>query len=80
MAGEGARVAVDAYGRFRARVDDYEFEGAPLLGVGRPVVVGHGRSSEKAVSHAILTAARIARAGMLPRIEQELLLLQGASS
>ena len=80
MAGEGARVAVEAYGHFRARVDYSEYGGAPLLGVGRPVVVAHGRSSEKAVSKAILTAARIARESLVPRIEQELVLLQGASS
>jgi hypothetical protein len=32
------------------------------------------------VSNAILMAARFAREGLVPRIEQELLLLQGASS
>jgi glycerol-3-phosphate acyltransferase PlsX len=73
MAGEGARAAIDAFGRFRARVDYSEYGGAPLLGVGRPVVVGHGRSSAKAVQHAILMAARFAREGLVPRIEQELL-------
>jgi glycerol-3-phosphate acyltransferase PlsX len=80
MAGDGARLAVEAFGHFRARVDYSEYGGAPLLGVGRPVVVGHGRSSAKAVSNAILMAARFAREGMVPRIEQELLVLQGASS
>jgi len=80
MAGEGARAAVAAFGQFRARVDYSEYGGAPLLGVGRPVVVGHGRSSAKAVQNAILMAARFAREGLVPRIEQELLLLQGASS
>jgi phosphate acyltransferase len=73
MAGEGARVAVDAFGHFRARVDYSEYGGAPLLGVGRPVVVGHGRSSAKAVRNAILMAARFSRDGLVPRIEQELL-------
>jgi glycerol-3-phosphate acyltransferase PlsX len=73
MAGEGARAAVAAFGRFRARVDYSEYGGAPLLGVGRPVVVGHGRSTAKAVQNAILMAARFAREGLVPRIEQELL-------
>ncbi len=73
MAGESARLAVAAYGHFRARVDYSEYGGAPLLGVGRPAVVGHGRSSAKAVSNAILMAARFAREGLVPRIEQELL-------
>ncbi|MFO7694948.1 MAG: phosphate acyltransferase PlsX [Vicinamibacterales bacterium] len=79
-AGGGARAAVDAFGRFRARVDYSEYGGAPLLGVGRPVVVGHGRSSAKAVTNAILMAARFAGEGLAPRIEQELLALEGASS
>jgi len=78
--GEGARAAVEAFGRFRARVDYSEYGGAPLLGVRKPVVVGHGRSSAKAVQNAILMAARFAQDGLVPRIEQELLLLQGASS
>ena len=68
-----AREAREAFGHFRARVDYSEYGGAPLLGVGRPVVVGHGRSSAKAVSNAILMAARFAREGLVPRIEQELL-------
>jgi glycerol-3-phosphate acyltransferase PlsX len=80
VSGEGARLAVDAFGHFRARIDYSEYGGAPLLGVGRPAVVGHGRSSAKAVSNAILMAARFAREGLVPRIEQELLGLQGASS
>jgi glycerol-3-phosphate acyltransferase PlsX len=80
MAGDGARLAIEAFGHYRARVDYSEYGGAPLLGVGRPVVVGHGRSSAKAVRNAILMAARFAREGLVPRVEQELLLLQGASS
>ena len=80
MAGDSARQAVEAFGRFRARVDYSEYGGAPLLGVGKPVVVAHGRSSAKAVTNAILMAARFAREGLVPRVEQELLRLQGASS
>jgi fatty acid/phospholipid biosynthesis enzyme len=37
------------------------------------VVVGHGRSSAKAVCNAVLMAARFAREGLVPRIERELL-------
>jgi len=73
MGGEGARLAVDAVGRFRARVDYAEYGGAPLLGVGRPAVVAHGRSSARAVMNAIRMAARFAGEGLAPRIEQELL-------
>jgi glycerol-3-phosphate acyltransferase PlsX len=73
MAGDGARSAIEAFGHYRARIDYSEYGGAPLLGVGRPVVVGHGRSSAKAVRNAVLMAARFAREGLVPRIEQELL-------
>ena len=77
MGGEGARLAVDAVGRFRARVDYAEYGGAPLLGVGGPAVVAHGRSSARAVMNAIRMAARFAGEGMAPRIEQELLYAAG---
>lgn len=77
---EGARPASEAFEHFRARVDYSEYGGAPLLGVGQPCVVAHGRSSSKAVRNAILMAHRFAREGLVPRVEQELSLLQGASS
>jgi glycerol-3-phosphate acyltransferase PlsX len=78
--GPAARSAHDAFDHLRARVDYSEYGGAPLLGVGRPVVVGHGRSSAKAVCNAILMAAGFARHGLVPRIEEELLDLQGTST
>jgi glycerol-3-phosphate acyltransferase PlsX len=77
---DGVQSAREAFERFRARVDYSEYGGAPLLGVGRPVVVGHGRSSAKAVRNAVLMAARFAREGLVPRIEQELWRLRGTSS
>ncbi len=73
IGGEGSRLAVDAVGRFRTRVDYAEYGGAPLLGVGRPAVVAHGRSSARAVMNAIRMAARFAGEGLAPRLEQELL-------
>jgi glycerol-3-phosphate acyltransferase PlsX len=72
IGGEGARLAADAVGQFRARVDYAEYGGALLLGVGRPAVVAHGRSSARAVMNAIRMAARFADEGLAPRIEQEL--------
>ena len=47
-----------AFRRFRRRVDYSEYGGAPLLGVNGVVVVGHGRSSAKAVRNAILLGDR----------------------
>jgi glycerol-3-phosphate acyltransferase PlsX len=76
----GYQLAREAFEHFHARVDYSEYGGAPLLGVGRPCVVGHGRSSAKAVRNAILMAHRFAVGGLVPRLEQELSLLQGTSS
>jgi glycerol-3-phosphate acyltransferase PlsX len=76
----GYQLAREAFEYFRARVDYSEYGGAPLLGVARPCVVGHGRSSAKAVRNAILMAHRFATGGLVPGLEQELSLLQGASS
>ncbi len=69
--------AVDAFERFRTRVDYSEYGGAPLLGVAGVCIVGHGRSSEKAVRNAIVMAHRFATDGLVARIQQELSLLQG---
>lgn len=60
-----------AYRRFRRRVDYSEYGGAPLMGVAGLCIVGHGRSSAKAVRNAVAMAARFVSAGMLRRIEQE---------
>ena len=49
-----------AYRRFRKRVDYSEFGGAPLLGVAGLCIVGHGRSSVKAVRNAVAMASRMA--------------------
>ncbi len=61
-----------AYRRFRNRVDYSEYGGVPLLGVAGPCIVGHGRSSVKAVRNAIVLAHRFATEGLVPRIEREL--------
>ena len=49
-----------AFRRFRKRVDYSEFGGAPLLGVAGLCIVGHGRSSVKAVRNAVAMASRMA--------------------
>jgi glycerol-3-phosphate acyltransferase PlsX len=61
-----------AFRRFRRRVDYSEYGGAPLLGVNGVVVVGHGRSSAKAVRNAILLADRFWTEGLVPRLERGL--------
>lgn len=73
----GQSAAVKAFERFRTRVDYSEYGGAPLLGVAGVCIVGHGRSSEKAVCNAVVLAHRFATDGLVPRIRQELSVLQG---
>ncbi len=60
-----------AYRRFRKRVDYSEYGGAPLVGLNGLCVVGHGRSSSKAVRNAVAMAARFVADGLVPRLAQE---------
>ncbi len=57
-----------AFRRFRKRVDYSEYGGAPLLGVAGLCVVGHGRSSAKAVRNAVVMASRLADARIVERL------------
>ena len=61
-----------AFARFRQRVDYAERGGAPLLGLDRLVVVGHGRSSPQAVESGIATAARLADQRIVERLGEVL--------
>lgn len=61
-----------AFRRFRRRVDYSEYGGAPLLGVAGLTLVGHGRSSAKAVRNAIAMAQRFVRSEFLARVKQEI--------
>ena len=61
-----------AFRRFRRRVDYSEYGGAPLLGVAGLAIVGHGRSSAKAVRNAIAMAYRFATGDFMHRVEQEI--------
>ena len=61
-----------AFRRFRRRVDYSEYGGAPLVGVAGLAIVGHGRSSVKAVRNAIAMAYRFATTDFVHRVEQEI--------
>jgi glycerol-3-phosphate acyltransferase PlsX len=61
-----------AFRRFRRRVDYSEYGGVPLLGVAGLALVGHGRSSARAVRNAIAAASRLAASDFLRRVEQEI--------
>jgi phosphate acyltransferase len=67
----GYLLSRQAYRRFRKRLDYSESGGAPLLGVNGLCVVGHGRSSAKAVRNAVAMAARAAADGLLPKLARE---------
>ena len=61
-----------AFRRFRRRVDYSEVGGAPLLGVSGLCVVGHGRSSVKAVRNAVAMAYRFADQRFVERVGDEI--------
>jgi glycerol-3-phosphate acyltransferase PlsX len=68
----GARLSVDAFRRFRRRVDYAEYGGAPLLGIGGVAIVAHGRSSPRAVENGIVMAARLAEERVIERLREAL--------
>ncbi len=61
-----------AFRRFRKRVDYSEYGGAPLLGADGVVIVGHGRSSVKAIRNAVAQAARLAGDGKWQRMQADM--------
>jgi glycerol-3-phosphate acyltransferase PlsX len=65
----GYLLSLRAFRRFRKRVDYSEYGGAPLLGVNGLCIVGHGRSSSKAVRNAVAMAHRFAASGVIHRLE-----------
>jgi glycerol-3-phosphate acyltransferase PlsX len=68
----GSLLSRRAFRRFRRRVDYSEYGGAPLLGVAGVAIVGHGRSSAKAVRNAIAMAYRFATSDFIDRLEHEI--------
>jgi phosphate acyltransferase len=68
----GSLLSRRAFRRFRKRVDYSEFGGAPLMGVAGLCIVGHGRSSAKAIRNAVVMASRFASSHFLGRVEQEI--------
>jgi len=60
-----------AFGRFHKRVDYSEYGGAPLIGLDGLCVIGHGRSSPKAVRNAIGMVARYVQDGLVARLSEQ---------
>ena len=67
----GSLLTQRAMRHFRRRVDYSEYGGAPLLGVAGIMIVGHGRSSAKAVRNAVVMAYRFASGQFIERVERE---------
>src|SRR5947199_2664684 len=68
----GSLLTRRALRRFKRRVDYSEYGGAPLLGLAGVTIVGHGRSSAKAVRNGIALAHRFASEHFVVRVEQDI--------
>ena len=68
----GSLLTRRALRHFKRRLDYSEYGGAPLLGVAGVAIVGHGRSSAKAVRNAVAMAYRFAASHFLERVEHEI--------
>jgi len=66
----GALLTRGAFRRFKKRVDYTEYGGAPLLGVGGMCIIGHGRSTAKAIKNAIRVAAECVENGVIEHIRK----------
>jgi phosphate acyltransferase len=68
----GFALSKQAFRRFRRRVDYSEYGGAPLVGLNGLCIVGHGRSSAKAVANAVTMAARAVSEDLVGRLSRDL--------
>lgn len=66
----GGLLARPAFDKLRQQLNPDEIGGAPLLGLNGVVIVGHGRSNETAVKHAILQAHDIAEKKIVEAIAE----------
>src|SRR5439155_24345169 len=67
----GSVLSRQAFRRFRRRVDYSEYGGAPLLGLHGLCIVGHGRSSAKAVANAVTMAVRAVNEDLVGRVSRD---------
>jgi glycerol-3-phosphate acyltransferase PlsX len=66
----GAVLAKPAFRSIKKRLDYSEYGGAPLLGVRRIVVIGHGRSNARAIRNAIRSVKEFSENRASERIEE----------
>jgi phosphate acyltransferase len=67
----GYLLSRQAYRRFRKRVDSAEYGGAPLVGVNGLCLIGHGRSSAKAVRNAVAMAAKFVSQDLIEKLSRD---------
>ncbi len=61
----------DAIKSFKKKTDYAEYGGAPLLGINKPCIISHGRSTTKAIKNAIRLAGEFYKKGLIDIIAQE---------
>ncbi|MBD3246443.1 MAG: phosphate acyltransferase PlsX [Candidatus Omnitrophica bacterium] len=66
----GMLLARHSLKRFKRMIDYAEYGGAPLLGVDGVVIIGHGRSSARAVKNAVQAASRELNRGINSEIKR----------
>ncbi len=71
--GAGLVLAKGAFRNVKRKVDYAEHGGAPLLGVDGACLIGHGRSSAKAIRNAIRFAESYAASGVIEQIGDKIL-------
>lgn len=69
MSKAGAMLARPAFRNIKKRLDYSEYGGAPLLGVRKIVLIGHGSSNARAIRNAIRSAKEFSERGARERIE-----------
>ena len=68
----GALFVMKGIKAFKKKMDYREYGGAPLLGVKKPVIKGHGSSDAKAVYYAISQAKKFVESGITEKIEKSI--------
>ncbi|HDK17643.1 MAG TPA: phosphate acyltransferase PlsX [Nitrospirae bacterium] len=68
---EGSLLIKEAFGNLKKRTDYSEYGGAPLLGISKPCIISHGRSTAKAIKNAIKVAGVFHKKRILDVISKE---------
>ncbi len=67
----GSLFLKNALRNFKKKTDYSEYGGAPLLGISRPCIISHGRSTSKAIKNAVRVAGAFHSKGILDIISEE---------